>query len=228
MEPTLLVGDVLLVDKLRPRFGEALHRIGVDDPISTARPGDVVLFPPPPRLMDVVNRESSGGSNPIRDRSLFVKRVVAREGDRVAVNPKSGAVTVNGELVKGRDQCSAEPLRLIERYLAMGTADWALTPGEEAEQQQQQQRRLEGAEEIEGGRQGEDLGGSVQQVQKAAPPAGRLVPKNELFVMGDCSDVSIDSRVWGGLSSEQVVGRPILRIWPPSRAGVIPPLRDGN
>ena len=50
---------------------------------------------------------------------------------------------------------------------------------------------------------------------------GRLVPDGSLFVLGDCAERSVDSRVWGPLESNYVVGEPVLRLWPPDRMGLI-------
>ena len=47
------------------------------------------------------------------------------------------------------------------------------------------------------------------------------VPKDSLFLMGDCSGVSVDSRVWGTLTEREVVGRPALRVWPLGRFGPV-------
>ena len=46
-----------------------------------------------------------------------------------------------------------------------------------------------------------------------------VLDAESLFVLGDCSGVSIDSRVWGDLPSSNLVGKPTFRIWPPQRAG---------
>ena len=40
---------------------------------------------------------------------------------------------------------------------------------------------------------------------------------DEVFVLGDCKDVSIDSRVFGVLPKDNIEGKPLGRIWPPSR-----------
>lgn len=45
---------------------------------------------------------------------------------------------------------------------------------------------------------------------------------NEFFVMGDNRQNSSDSRVYGPVRSEEIVGRAALRIWPPSRFGGMP------
>lgn len=50
------------------------------------------------------------------------------------------------------------------------------------------------------------------------------VPDDQLFVLGDCGAVSVDSRVWGFLDANRVVGRPVVRVWPPGRVGPVPSL----
>lgn len=49
---------------------------------------------------------------------------------------------------------------------------------------------------------------------------GKAIEKlkeEEVYVLGDCKAVSVDSRVFGTLPKENIVGRPIARIWPLSR-----------
>jgi signal peptidase I len=103
MDPTLQIGDWLLVDKVTPRL-----------PIIGKRhEGDVVLFHPPEKLREIVAR--SGGR--ISERDLFVKRIAGVPGDILSVD-KSGAVRINDQTPKvRRDLCTAEPLKLIEQYI---------------------------------------------------------------------------------------------------------------
>ena len=51
--------------------------------------------------------------------------------------------------------------------------------------------------------------------------AAATVPPRALYVLGDNPSRSTDSRVWGFLPEEDLVGRPLLRIWPVSRIGPV-------
>lgn len=52
--------------------------------------------------------------------------------------------------------------------------------------------------------------------------ASYTVPKEEYFVMGDNRPESSDSRVWGMLPREEIVGRAFLRLLPIQTAAVFP------
>ncbi|HXV76359.1 MAG TPA: nickel-type superoxide dismutase maturation protease [Candidatus Polarisedimenticolaceae bacterium] len=44
--------------------------------------------------------------------------------------------------------------------------------------------------------------------------------RGELWLLGDNPRSSLDSRQWGWLPADRVVGRVVFRYWPPSRFGV--------
>jgi len=47
------------------------------------------------------------------------------------------------------------------------------------------------------------------------------VPAGKYFILGDNSWNSFDSRSWGPLEGSDILGRPILRYWPPGRFGEV-------
>ena len=184
MEPTLLRGDVVLVEKVTPRLAAlATQLVPGQTSVSTPTVGNVVLFRPPLQLQNWIQQQqqqaaartpnggSSSSGRTIGDRDLFVKRVAAVPGDVVTVVDSKGTVRINGmEPVEDRSLCSQEPLGLLERYIE---------------------------------------------------PLEFVVPPNAVAVLGDCRSVSIDSRVWQSLPVSNIVGRPVIRLWPPARVGPV-------
>jgi signal peptidase I len=51
------------------------------------------------------------------------------------------------------------------------------------------------------------------------PP--KVIPKDQVWVMGDNRNRSSDSRVFGPIKESKIVGRAILRIWPFNRLGFL-------
>jgi signal peptidase I len=49
-----------------------------------------------------------------------------------------------------------------------------------------------------------------------------ILKNDEYFVMGDNRPVSSDSRVWGALKQDYIVGRPLLRMFPVPHIGILP------
>lgn len=85
-----------------------------------------------------------------------------------------------------------------------------------------------------------NIEGSTVRISNAANPNGFILDEpyvksmangttmtevlgdREYFVMGDNRDQSSDSRIWGVLQEERIIGRAFVRLFPPSAADYLP------
>jgi signal peptidase I len=163
MENTLLIGDYLLVDKLRYGGGELWDHFM---PYRPVQHGDIIVF-----------------KYPVDPRQYFVKRVIAVPGDHLRLMKRR--VYVNGV---PRD----EPyVRYVGMMPDMFRDDFPQlnTPVPDVDAQWW----LEMSKLVEDGQ--------------------LIVPEGSYFVMGDNRDDSRDSRYWGFVPRENIVGRPWLIYW---------------
>jgi signal peptidase I len=163
MEPTLLVGDHLLVNKFIYGGRGAWYEKVL--PYKPVERGDIVVF-----------------KFPYDDHSHYVKRVIGTPGDRIRIVDQQ--LFVNGKPIeepyKVHDPSNPDPYgdnfppasRIY--YRSKVRPEWA-------------------------------------QMMPLYVEAGELVvPQNKYFVMGDNRDWSWDSRYWGFVDREAIMGRPAM------------------
>jgi signal peptidase I len=166
MEPTLLVGDHLLVNKFIFGGRGAWYETAL--PYRLIRRGDIIVF-----------------KFPFDDHAHYVKRVIGIPGDRIRIVEQQ--LYVNGEKVdepyKVHDPINPEwfgdnfPPTTSSFLRRNVRAEWA------------------------------------DEVLRHVVNAELVVPPHKYFVMGDNRDHSWDSRYWGFVDREAVMGRPVMIYW---------------
>jgi signal peptidase I len=167
MEPTLLVGDHLLVNKFI--FGGRGHWYDAVLPYRDVRRGDIIVF-----------------KFPYQDHPHYVKRVIGMPGDHIKMVDQT--VYVNGHPVP-------EPFAYHDPNAPYDPFLYNFPPS--------------GSEQFYSNMQPEwanDIANYVTNGEIVVPP-GRY------FAMGDNRDHSWDSRYWGFVDRDAIMGRPLLIYW---------------
>ncbi|MBO0912066.1 MAG: signal peptidase I [Acidobacteria bacterium] len=165
MEPTLLIGDHLLVDRAdmeQPQPHQSFWLL----PHHAIKHRDILVF-----------------LSPAQPELHLVKRVIGVPGDHLHL--ENGIVIRNGEIV-------AEPYVIRNgSYSSYRDNFPAVLPNEDDGLTPQWQMELRSHVEH----------GEI------------VVPGGSYFVMGDNRDDSYDSRYWGFVPEQNIIGRPLLIYW---------------
>jgi signal peptidase I len=166
MEPTLLIGDHVFVNKFIFEGTGAWYEKFL--PYRDVRRGDIIVF-----------------KYPFDDHPHYVKRVIGLPGERLRI--VNGDVYINGVLLQEpyvvRDPASRDPYadnfppssRGVLRFVAR--REWA------------------------------------DQLFDYVRDGELIVPPNHYFAMGDNRDRSADSRYWGFVDRDSIMGKPMMIYW---------------
>lgn len=180
MIPTLLIGDLILVNK----FAYGIRLPILDKkvvPLKDPQPGDVVVFRYP------------------KDPSIdYIKRVVGVGGDVIEYRNKR--LVINGQ---------ALPVKQLDKFYDPNSFTYSLhfreTLGGKSHEilnDANAPAQVIGAQDFQG----------RDQCSYDASGFRCVVPKGQYFMMGDNRDNSSDSRIWGFVQDNQIVGKAFF-VW---------------
>src|SRR5881227_3092353 len=193
MENTITVGDHLLVNKFIFAPGPTFPLL----PQREIKRGDIIVFKYPGNPFDP-ERDRQEDNIPFKVN--YVKRVIGLPGDSVEV--KGLKVYVNGEplpehIIVARNVSDRGPLEIVEDSPREGNELYNV---------------FYFPEKVNAARLGHDVNASPD-FHFAVNGKPAKVPPNSYFVMGDDRDNSLDSRAWGFVPRDLIIGRAMFVYW---------------
>ena len=193
MQNTILIGDYLLVNKfIFNAGGDPLPFL----PQREIRRGDIIVFKYPGYPNNTAKVEDRGG-RPYQIN--FVKRVIGLPGDKVEI--KGTDVYINDKLLPEHKVIGDAP----SDEAALETREWEPKTKDEHYDVYYAENALKGLNVME-------------PYPNAAEGRPFVVPKESYFVLGDSRSRSLDSRFWGVVPRELVIGRAMFVYWSCDRA----------
>src|SRR5690349_16237442 len=185
MQNTITIGDHLLVNKFIFAPGTSLPFL----PQREIRHGDIIVFKYPGNKYEP-DRDQRPDNTPIL--TNYVKRVIGLPGDRIKIEGKD--VIVNGEIVPEHrilveEVSDKAPLKILSPPAQRQAGEkYDVYHKQFFDSDGRERNAFEGKDEL-------------------------TVPPNSYFVMGDNRDNSEDSRYWGFVPRDLVIGRAMFVYW---------------
>ena len=185
MQNTITIGDHLLVNKFIFAPGKSLPFL----PQREIRRGDIIVFKYPGNKYEP-DRDQRPDNTPIL--TNYVKRVIGLPGDRIRIDGKD--VVVNGEILPEHrivveERGDKAPLHLLAPETPRTTEEkYDVYHKPYFDTDGRERNAFEGKDEL-------------------------VVPEASYFVMGDNRDNSEDSRYWGFVPRDLVIGRAMFVYW---------------
>lgn len=193
MQNTILVGDYLLVNKfIFTPGGRELPFL----PQRDIQRGDIVVFKYPGNKLHPENDKSR---NIIPYQINYVKRVIGLPGDTVEFRDNN--VYINGKLLPEHRMIGDA----ADNQSALEVKEFEERRPEETYNVYYEQTTMDAI------RAGQHLSRRGYEYGVAGKPS--VVPDNSFFVMGDSRDNSEDSRYWGFVPRDLVIGRAMFVYW---------------
>jgi signal peptidase I len=189
MENTIYVGDHFLVNKFIFGPGPALPFL----PQREVRRGDIIVFKFP--------GESSPRDGIVQYKTLFIKRVIGLPGETIQV--KGPNVYINGKVLPEYRVETLDPNRGNDKA-ELKRLEY---PTRRAGEPYTVYYSPETLSKRDGGPR-DPFSGFKNAVDEPFP-----IPDGCYFMMGDNRDNSADSRVWGPVRRDLIVGRAMFVIW---------------
>jgi signal peptidase I len=204
MQNTIIVGDHLLVNKFIFAPGPPLPFL----PMREIERGDIIVFKYPGNKIDPRRDEIDPNNTPYK--TNYVKRVVGLPGDKIEV--RDNQVLINGQPLPEHRVTVA----------AVKNEKAPLVPENEPPRK---------PDELYSVYYYRDTSAADSSFHFAVNGEPYTVPAASYFVMGDSRDNSSDSRAWGVVPRQLVIGRAMFVYWSydesaPQSEGIIGKIED--